>query len=371
MKIKQKVFNINLLIFLLIFYFSSLSFAQDVKLQILKGPYLQNVTQNSIVIMWETNIETIGKVNYGLDKNYDATAVEEGNKKIHEIKLTNLKTETLYHYQIVTGNITSEDNTFKTAPNFDTPFKFSVWGDNRTFFFEHAKVIRKMRKYNPDIAINVGDVVTNGNVYEQWEREYFTPAKELFKNVPSFIAIGNHENNAHWFYDFVSQPNNEDWFYFIYGNSMFIILDSNKSYQPSSEQLLWLRKTLKSEDYKKTKWHFVFMHHPLYSEGWDSPGYDGEPLARLILQPIFEKYKIDIFFAGHTHDYERGMLNGVYYIITGGGGAGLDSKQQDFPFITVYKAEHQFCLVDINKNKLSFKSINVEGKEIDNFKIEK
>ena len=374
MKTNINIFTKNFKVFLVILWvacFNSVSFAQNVKLQILKGPYLQNVTQNSIVVMWETNIETSGKVNYGQDKNYGLTATAEGNKKIHEIKLTNLKVETLYHYQIITGDITAEDNTFKTAPNFDTPFKFSVWGDNRTFFFEHAKVIRRMRKYNPDIAINVGDVVTNGEVYEQWGLEYFTPAKELFKSVASFIAIGNHEKNSHWFYDFVSQPNNEAWFYFIYGNAMFIILDSNQSYMPGSQQLLWFRKTLKSDDYKKTVWHFVVMHHPLYSEGWDSPGYAGEQMAQLTLKPLFEKYKIDIFFAGHTHDYERGFLNNVYYIISGGGGAGLDSFQQDFPFVTVYKAEHQFCLVDINKNKLSFKSINVDEQVIDSFEIAK
>jgi predicted phosphodiesterase len=292
-------------------------------------------------------------------------------KTIHEITLKNLKKETLYHYRVISENVSSEDCTFKTAIKKETPFKFVVWGDNQTNFLTFTKIVKQMKRHKPDLAISVGDVVGNGEVYEQWATEFLLPLRELIKETPFYVAIGNHEKNSSWFYDFISQPENETYFAFTYGNSRFIILNTNFPYKSGTDQGKWLRKELKSEEYQKATWHFVFFHHPPYCEGWGNPDYEGEIGVRMFLVPIFEKYKVDIVFNGHAHDYERGELNGVKYIITGGGAGGLDSFQRDFPHITVYNSVHHFCVVEVNGNKLKFTARDISNKEIDSFVIEK
>jgi len=43
--------------------------------------------------------------------------------------------------------------------------------------------------------------------------------------------------------------------------------------------------------------------------------------VREALTPLFERYGVDIVFNGHHHNYQRSLVHGVTYIVTGGGGA--------------------------------------------------
>ncbi len=366
----KKVVQITIFIFVFDFCFSLFSNSSE-KLIFLKGPYLQNVRKDGITIMWETNIPADSVVNYGRININENKIEDKALKTIHEVTINNLEEERVYIYRVSSKGVSSKEYKFKTAIKKDTPFRFVVWGDNRTDVISHTWVANGIAKAKPDIAINVGDVVTRGNEYEQWSREYFKPISCFAHSVPTYIAIGNHEQNAEWYYKFVSQPGNESWYSFNYGNARFIILDTNKDYSIGSEQYNWLKADLNSKEARDAKWRFVFFHHPAYSEGWDEPGYDGEAFVRSFLLPLFEKNKVDIIFNGHTHDYERGYLNGVYHIITGGGGAGLDSFQQDFPHITVYKSVYHFCQIDINGGNLVLKAITPQGEVIDSFEINK
>ncbi len=54
-------------------------------------PYLQNVTQRSIVIMWETSEPVIGVVNYGESERMEKFIAETEPVKIHEIKISGLE----------------------------------------------------------------------------------------------------------------------------------------------------------------------------------------------------------------------------------------------------------------------------------------
>ena len=46
-------------------------------------------------------------------------------------------------------------------------------------------------------------------------------------------------------------------------------------------------------------------------------------VVRSDLVPLFEKYDVQMVFSGHDHDYERGTVNGIKYVVTGGGGERL------------------------------------------------
>jgi len=351
-----------------------------------KGPYLQNVTRDSMVVMWQTAVPASACVMYGKTKDYDQVICRAGLQFMHEIRLPGLEPETTYHYAAVSGELASPDFTLRTAPHRDTPFLFSVWGDSRTDYRTHQSVIKAMldRPRKPDIALNVGDVVTTGDQYDQWGREHFLPIRSLGFTVPTYIAIGNHEyggfgygNPVKWFEIFVNQPGNEYYFAFTYGNSRFIVVnpqDQPGAYNiaPGTEQYEWLIREFESEEYKSATFHFIFLHEPPYSEGWSGGYYDGESALRTNLVPLVEKYGIDILFAGHTHDYERGMQNGAYYIIAGGGGASLDDTiYHDWPHIELVKFIYHFVEVDINGNKLEFRAIDRAGNIFDEFTIEK
>lgn len=99
-----------------------------------------------------------------------------------------------------------------------------------------------MLEWDSDLAINVGDVVTSGDKYAEWRREHFDPIHPLATNVTTYIAIGNHEENSHWFDEYVCQPGNEHFFAFTYGNTRFIVCDTNWSYHPGLKKPLTKRR---------------------------------------------------------------------------------------------------------------------------------
>lgn len=352
-----------------------------------KGPYLQNSQPDGMTIMWETSVPSDSVVYFG--KTDLSSSVKDDEKKlIHEVVISGLDIETTYKYAAVSGSLASPEGTFKTSIKKDSPFKFAVWGDSRTDYVSHENVVDAMIKANPDIALNVGDVVSYGVHYDQWGREHFIPIRRLGQNVPTYISIGNHEyggygygNRVEWFEKFVSHPAPNDYYYsFTYGNSFFLILNPQDepgpfNVRPGTEQYDWMMKQFESDSYKNSTFHFVFFHEPPYSEGWSGGYYDGEAAIRANLVPLFEKYRVDFVFAGHTHDYERGRWpkeDGPYYIITGGGGASLDDTIfKDWEQIDIALFRYHYILVTIENRDLKFEAIAPDGEVFDVINIKK
>jgi hypothetical protein len=352
---------------------------------ITKGPYLQNVTTDGITICWETSAASLGVVNYTVSGSMQTdpfTVVEDLPNTFHAIRLENLSTETHYDYQIINKvksslfekwvDIPGPQSLFRTAPSTNTPFRFAVWGDSQTDYQIFDKICDGMLSWTPDIAIVVGDQIGDGWILEDWQTQVFDPSKELRMKVPTFAAIGNHEGQSPYFYKYFSQPGNNHWFSFTYGNSLFIVIDSTV-YFPYSPQHLWLLNLINSDTFKNAKFKFAFFHQPPYSEQWGGSYYDGEPLIREYLAPILETSGFDIVFNGHTHAYERGRWpvegdNYMYYIITGGGAGGIDfDDTRDWPQIQFKSSQHHFMIIDVDGDKLSGSAVNIDGDIIDSF----
>lgn len=365
--------------------------------EIIAGPYLQHVTQTSMTIMWETDQPCTSAVECGeaewVAKRQPVplkNIVKENEKKtIHEIVLKDLKVQTNYFYRVSSANndgvkVASQIYTFQTAVRQDSPFAFVVIGDNRTYPERFARVITLAWAERPNFVLNVGDVVTKGSVKEQWIKEYLQPAAELMRRVPTYVAIGNHEGNADWYYKYVSYPAPENYYSFDYGNAHFAIIDSNKNLSKDSEQYKWLDKDLRRS---KARWKFVAHHHPPYSSDEDGYGDTHRGKSRLgdmnvrQLVPLYEKHNVDIVWYGHIHDYERtwpiragkvDQSRGVVYIQTGGGGA----KLADFApvrswFTAKVLRNWQYCLVTIHDGTLRMMAYDIDGRMYDYLELKK
>ena len=70
---------------------------------------------------------------------------------------------------------------------------FVVYGDSRTDAENHKKIVAQIIKKNPDFVVHTGDLVTNGNNYEQWGTQFFEPLKGLAENPSVYITKGNHD----------------------------------------------------------------------------------------------------------------------------------------------------------------------------------
>ena len=276
-------------------------------------PYLQNLQEDGITIMWETVYPTFGKVNYGENGKLDKVALEDKiPKTMHEITLVGLQPNENYDYKVSCFNLTSVQQNFHTKKSKEEPIKLIAYGDNRSYPKVHENLVKMMAKENADLILNVGDVVSTGSNLMGWVDEYFYPLRHVSGSVPTYISIGNHEYGGYLetrmvppFEKYVNNPLNStgstEYYYSVdYGNAHFIFLDPNKAelenghgLEVGSQQYNWF-----VEDLKKAKvtseWIFVLMHQPPYSEAWSGGPYDGEDALRKDVVPIMETNNVDM-----------------------------------------------------------------------------
>lgn len=114
----------------------------------------------------------------------------------------------------------------------------------------------------------------------------------------------------------------------------FIALDSNMPFKDGSwdhgrnftlmpkqqaEQLAWLETELKRA--RTTPFLVVMGHHPVYSDG----PHGDHPVLVQDWDPLFRKYKVDLYLAGHDHDLQHLEFENhpTSFFYSGGGGADL------------------------------------------------
>lgn len=342
--------------------------------EILKGPYLQNVTMEGITVMWESDVPTTGIVLYGKTPDYGMKVTENLPARVHEIHIRGLEPETFYHYKILSGRDAGAGRTFRTAVRPGSPFRFVYYGDNKSGPGMHGKNALRISAEEPHLVLQCGDLVSRGDVYSQWSQLFFTPASVLIDHVPIYPSLGNHERNSDYYYQYFSLPGREYWYSFDYGNAHFVILDSASSrLTEGSEQVRWLIEDLKTT---KATWKFVSFHHPPFTSGGNYYTMRRIELKNL-LPPIFEKYGVDIAFNGHDHDYERTVpIRGkqgarpVTYVVNGNGGTPLRYVGKR-SWTAHSERVFGYTLVRLDGKRLELEGKTVDGKVIDRLVIDK
>ena len=337
----------------------SFALAQDLPQ---RGPYLSTVSQNSIIVNWRTVTMDSSVVRYGLTTGYGNEEKNVTLTTAHSLTLTSLLPDTVYHYRVLFQGKQTPDYTFRTGVNSDIPFKFCVYGDTRTQADSHLAVVNRMVTFDPYFVLHTSDLVANGSDESQWAVYFATSCSSATaaQRFPFYYAIGNHEGESPLYYNYFYLPHNnpdstESYYSFDYGNSHFISLDTQKPYGPSSAQYQWLRKDLVNA-YNKT-FIFVFMHDHPYCAG----GHNSNLGLRDTLCPLFQTFKVDMVFSGHSHFYQRnGPINGVTYIITDGGGAPLYTPAESSWTKHAEKAHH-FVDFTVWADSLKFKMVRTDG----------
>lgn len=345
------------------------------------GPYIQQMTTKSAVICWST----LSSEPTLTDQDGNVKTISEYQQ--HSIQLGRLNPNTEYLYDVLNDGSDEGKGKFTTYSDEIEPFNFVVLGDTRSRHDVHAKIVNKIIKKDPLLIINTGDLVKDGRVIDGWEN-FFRINKELMRNVPYYPVLGNHEKNAPYYFDFFDLPNNERYYSFNVGDVLFVILDSEAEYviepnyisEENSEefwqekdeeyfitQKKWLEQVL--ELHKEVGFIFVFQHTPLYSVK-ESRITDAEK-RRKFWGDIYERHNVQVFMNGDDHHYHRATKNGVHYITTAGGGAGLYDIDTPQPETVVYKKIEHFVHISINENDAVLNVIDINGNEIDKITIKR
>jgi 3',5'-cyclic AMP phosphodiesterase CpdA len=285
----------------------------------------------------------------------------------HEIQLTGLEPYTLYYYRVDGDRVGS----FRTAPDSNQHFHFVVYGDTREGVRIHRQIVDRILDVGPDFVIHTGDLVESGARKSEWDR-FFRITTPLLRSAPFYPTLGNHEDfdppvyDSHY-PDIFHLPGDELWYAFDYGNARFICLRVDGfpigTYFPDEDQLMWLEKELAAND---APWTFVYFHIGVFTsreEGYLETG------LRERLVPLFEQYEVDAVFMGHHHSYERIIQNGITYIVTAGGGAGLYELSEPEPGSQVALSVHHFVEIEVQGELLIGSAIDRHGKVIDRFAL--
>ena len=374
---------------------------QDPTQRWLVQPYLQWATKTGMTIRWETSRLSTSMVHWGTKAEllgddqakvpvYAMRQEVPGMHLLHEVRLDGLQENTAYYYRVETvddqgSRLWSDALSFQTAPGEDVPFAFAVISDTQG----NPKVSGAMADFawslRPNFLLHPGDLVDTGTVKAQWLEHFFASMKPLLERVAMFPVLGNHERDARFYYDYMSLPTPEYYYTFAYGNAQFFMIDSNREVGPASEQFLFLTAELQKS---RAQWKIVCYHHPAYSsdendygDTWYGPSTRGDLRVRKLV-PLFDKYGVDIVWNGHIHSYERTWPlredrattpgNGTVYMITGGGGGGLETAGPIRPFFqNTVKRGHHFCYVAVNGNTLELKAYDLEGRLFDTTTIQK
>jgi hypothetical protein len=333
-----------------------------------RGPYLQSVTTDSVIIVWDTDQLATSRVDYGPTTTYGLGVNSIVPVTHHALTLTVPHPYSIYHYQISSnGQYLGGDNTFRTAaPPAQTAFSFVALGDTQTGTTTHRSLVNRMVDLAPDFVLHTGDLVNNGKNAEEWT-EFFTIEHDLLRQSPLFGALGNHERNSKYYFDAFHLPNNERWYSFDYGDAHFIALeiDGYARYTRGSAQYTWLENDLANTD---RLWKIVFFHYPPHSSG----KHGGNTSVRNALGPLFAHYGVDLVFNGHDHGYERSIADGTTYIVTGGGGGLLYKERPDRnPYSVYFFSSHHYVSASIDGGTLVSVGIRPDGKLFDLFTLYK
>jgi hypothetical protein len=233
-----------------------------------------------------------------------------------------------------------------------------VYGDTRAGTAIHQGIVNQMIPLRPDAVFNDGDLVDDGTSVSEMAQfdAIIAPLRSI---SPYYAAIGNHDAPATLLMaDFNLSSR---WYRVDIGDLHFIVLDSTTSdLSQGSTQYVWLVSQLQSIT---TGFIFLVFHHPLLSSGAEH----GSTLSLAHLIPLCEQYHVNIVFNGHDHDYERSFKNGVYYIVTGGGGAHLYPLGTLTPYSQVFKPVNHFSLLSESGGVVTVKAIDTAGNVIDQF----
>jgi hypothetical protein len=335
--------------------------------KIVGGPFAVNVTGRTATIAWVVQSDAVA-----LRTAAGAAALTSPSLRTETTTFTSLQPNTHYEY-----NISSEGDagkgSFKTPPAGSEPYRFLVYGDNRTRHDVHRSVIAEVMKHGiPDFILQTGDMVENGNDTAQWPI-FFDIEKELLRQTAFFPAVGNHERSSHYFEDIFHEGGS--YYSFDWGNSHVTVIDSELATAASSEagraafwaqESRWIEEDLQS--HQKADYRFVMAHHPPYTAVTSRQGNNPHMIA---LTPMFEKYHVSAAFFGHDHNYQHYLKNGIHYVITGGGGAPLYDVNTPPAGITQKVASiENFVSVSVNGKVAHLQAIAIDGRTLEEFDLE-
>jgi len=378
--------------------------------QIVRGPYLEDPTQTTLVVRWQTDMATPSWLEYGPKPrcNQIMTLTPKGTQ--HKATLYGLVPNQDFCYRLYVQNA-SEDGT--QAP---------VEGTFRTLFTPERKIVQflalgstgsapvteesvkdedaqarqalaqRMEDEKSDFVIHTGNL-THSGLNSDADDEFFLPFENVLRKNPLFVALGPNEygpnrdqrDSRTFLYNNYTRYHNMTWsratpkyYSFDTANARFIFLDTNIAqgavWAPEigekSTQYDWLKTTLASAT---EKWKIVVINSPAYSSGVNGPNFE----VQQNLVKLFEDYGVNLVLQGGDANYERTFPwfrdevkpRGVTYVTLGTAAPHPTKRENPHPSTARFVSARHYAVGKIVDRKLTLKVYSDKGKELDKLEL--
>ena len=349
---------------------------------ILYGPYVQAITEDSAYIVWVTDKATYGWVEVkGEQEKKAETYIESNlglryNRRVHRVPVKNLTAGTLYEYKVFSQEekngkllkpISKDTNsqggklTFRTNDRNKEAISFLMVTDihyNHYIDGLFESLLTPERLAGKDFVAFNGDMVTTMSSEETHFSRLFSKIHNTFDihNTQFYYVRGNHEsrgNFAQKYLDYYPTWTNQPYYAFRHGPVFFIVIDGGED-KPDSDieyygtaafdlyreaEGKWLKSVIESEEFKTAPYRVILSHIPLNDNSWHGGRHAWKHLCQTC-----EDQGIQLMISGHTHRYsyrEAGVHN------------------RTFPTLVI--GADKFLEATANKEKLTIAVKNADG----------
>jgi 3',5'-cyclic AMP phosphodiesterase CpdA len=247
-------------------------------------------------------------------------------------------------------------------PNRSDSLKFAAIGDNGTGDRPQYEVAQQMTRLHSefpfDLVIMLGDNMYGSQRPADFTRKFEQPYAPLLSIGVKFqAALGNHDTPEQIFYKPYNM-NGQRYYTYARNNVRFFALDSTLM---DRKQVAWIEAALRdsSED-----WKICYFHHPLYS---NAARHGSSVDLRILIEPIFVKYGVNVVFSGHDHVYERIQpQKGINYFVSGAAGQlRPGNMRRSSQTAASFDQDQSFMAVEISGTEMFFQAISRTGKTVD------
>lgn len=322
--------------------------AAQERIAIQHGPYLQNLKETEVTIVWKANKPSIGWVELAPDdestyyacerpKYFDTTNGVKNTSLVHVAKITGLTPGTTYRYRVYAQEVLDHEwveitygktaatdvygakpLTFTTNDRNKPETSFLMINDIHGRTADIPQLLEAGGYKSADLVIFNGDMLSQLKDEESLFTGFMDISVQLFaKEKPMYYARGNHETRglfATSFQHYFSPKEPHLYFLLRQGPVCFIFLDTGEDKPDSdieysgitdydryrTEQAQWLAEAVQSADFTQAKFKVVIAHMP------PLPGkrlWHGQLEVLEKFVPVLNQAGADVMLCGHLHRY--------------------------------------------------------------------
>lgn len=273
------------------------------------------------------------------------------------------------------------------------------WGRGGDYYQRElaAQLAKAVTGINAAFILSTGDNIYPDGVASVQDPLWNLSFEQVFHQYPLhrswYAVLGNHDYHANpqaqVDYSQVSNRWNMPARYYAFkrpvgpgAEVLFVFLDTTPldrySYtapfapalvqQDSTAQKRWLEGVL-ADTSSSVKWKIVVGHHPLYTAGNRALQKSG---VRSSLEPLLQKYRVDVYLSGHEHHLQYYHPEGKYthHFISGAGSEANESLRPRGP-VDFFAPIQGFMTFSLTPNHLLMQAVSRKGKVLKKVSIQK